>query len=41
MILQRVNGSLEAKSQGRPCGSGKLADHHASIRQRLSENSAG
>ena len=36
MILHRVDGSLEAKLQGRPCGSGKLADHHAWIRQRLS-----
>jgi hypothetical protein len=38
MTLHRVDGSLEAKSQGRPCGSGKLADDHAWIRQRLPEN---
>jgi transposase len=38
MILHRVDGSLEAKSHGRPCGSGKLADQHAWISQRLFEN---
>ena len=28
MILHREAGSLAAKPQGRPCGSGKLAEHH-------------
>ena len=38
MILHRETGSLEAKQQGRPPGSGKLADHHEWISQRLVEN---
>lgn len=38
MILHHETGSLEAKPQGRPCGSGKLADHHEWLRRRLSEN---
>ena len=28
MILHRETGLLVAKQQGRPCGTGKLADHH-------------
>ena len=38
MILHRQSGSLEAKVQGRPDGSGKLADHHEWMRQRMTEN---
>jgi transposase len=38
MILHRVTGTLTAKPQGRPCGSGKLADHHDWLRQRIAEN---
>ena len=38
MILHRENGSLAAKQQGRPFGSGKLADEHEWVRQRLSKD---
>lgn len=38
MILHHETGSLVAKPQGRPRGSGKLADHHEWIRRRMTEN---
>lgn len=38
MILHRETGSLRAKRQGRPQGSGKLAKHHEWVRGRLSDN---
>ncbi len=38
MILHQRSGSLEAKAQGRPDGSGKLADHHGWVCQRMAEN---
>ena len=38
MILHRATGSLMAKRQGRPCGSGKLADHHDWLAQRMAQN---
>lgn len=38
MILHREAGSLAAKPQGRPCGSGKLAEHHDWVRQRMTQN---
>ena len=38
MNLHRNAGSLVAKPQGRPCGSGKLADHHEWVRQRMAQN---
>ena len=38
MILHRETGSLAAKPQGRRCGSGKLADHHDWVRQRMEQN---
>lgn len=37
MILHRETGSLDARPQGRPLGSGKLADHHEWLRNRLAE----
>ena len=38
MILHRETGSLVAKQQGRPRGSGKLADEHEWVRQRMARN---
>ena len=38
MNLHRNAGSLVAKPQGRPCGSGKLADHHDWVCQRMAED---
>jgi len=35
MILHRETGSLAAKPQGRPRGTGKLADEHDWVRQRM------
>ena len=38
MILHRETGSLAAKPQGRPCGDGKLADHHEWVLRRMADN---
>ena len=38
MILHRKTSSLTAKRQGRPCGSGKLADHHEWVHQHVAQN---
>ena len=38
MILHRKTSSLTAKRQGRPCGRGKLADHHEWVHQRMAQS---
>lgn len=38
MIRRRKAGTLEAQSQGRPIGTGKLADQQDWLRQRLSDD---
>ena len=38
MILHREAGLLVAKQQGRPCGTGKLADHHEWVHQHVAQN---